>query len=269
MKDHDPLLKARSYDDVAGAYEHINAPLMFGAPARALVECARLQPGELVLDVGSGTGAVARAAIAAGARVVATDPSLPMLEAAARGGVANAVAGSLPYLPFGDALFERVCCAFVMTHLDDPDAAAEEMRRVLRPGGGVALSAWAPADDDYSTAWNGVVREFVAPDVLAAAALRVLPADARFSQRDGLAGLLEAAGFSPVQTTTRTFEFCLDLEQMIATRDVCASGRALRALLTGAQSRAYGVRVREVLGRKFPDGIRFERSVYIALGFIG
>ncbi len=265
----DPFLRARSYDDVAGEYERINAPLMFDAPARALVECADLRTGDGVLDVGAGTGAVARAAIDAGANVVALDPSLPMLEAAGRGGVANAVVGSLPHLPFLDAVFDRVCCAFVMTHVDDADAAAIEMRRVLRSGGRIAMSAWSPSDDEYTATWNRVVREFVAVDELGAAASRVLPGDARFSQRDGLAGLLSANGFTSVQTTTRTFAFNLDPDQMVVAREVCASGRALRALLTDAQWHTCRARARDALGKKFPDGVRYERVVFIASGHKG
>ncbi|MND00252.1 hypothetical protein D3C83_187970 [compost metagenome] len=72
-----------------------------------------------------------------------------------------------------------------------------------------------------------------------------------------------------METTTRTFEFSLDLDQMIAVREVCASGRALSALLSDAQWQAYRVRVRDVLGKKFPDGTRYAREVFIAVGHKG
>ena len=265
----DALFRARSYDDVAEMYEHVTAPLMFHAPARVLVECAALGPGDRVLDIGAGTGAVARAAIVAvgtASGVVALDPSIPMLMAARRGGVEHLVAACLPNLPVRDASFDAVLSAFVMTHVDDPDASARDMRRALRPGGRVALSAWSAADDAYSAAWGDVVSEFVAPDLVGAAAERVLPGEARFSQRDGLADMLASNGFIDTRTETRTFTFELNVEQMIRAREACASGRALRTLLSDAQWSAFQVRARHVLAGKFPDGIRYERRVYIATG---
>jgi ubiquinone/menaquinone biosynthesis C-methylase UbiE len=265
----DALLRARSYDDVAEMYEHINAPLMFIEPARALVTCAALRPGDRVVDVGAGTGAVARAAIDAvrtANDVIALDPSVPMLLAARRAGVHHLVAGCLPDLPFREGSVDVVLSSFVMTHVDDPDASVRDMLRVLKPGGRVALSAWSPADDAYSAAWSGVGREFVADDVLGAAARRVLPGEARFSQRDGLADMLASNGFIDTRTETHTFTFELNVEQMIRTREACASGRALRTLLSDAQWSAYQGRVRDVLSAQFPDGIRYERRVFFATG---
>lgn len=264
--DDGEILRARSYDDVAEAYERVNAPLLFEAPGRALVEFAVLSSAEHVLDVGAGTGAVARAALAAGANVVALDPSLPMLEAARRGGVSNAVVGSLPHLPFLDAVFDRVCCAFVMTHVDDPDAAARDMRRVLKPDGRVALSAWAAADDPYSAAWARVAHEFAGPELLSGTAERVLPGEPRFSKPHGLSGLLEANAFRDVRTETISFTFSLSVKAMIEVREVCATGRALRILLSDDVWEAYRARARDVLGKQFPDGVRYQRSVFIAVG---
>ena len=260
------LHRTRSYDEVAETYERVNAPLMFDAPARALVGYAAIGGADRVLDVGAGTGAVSRAVVGAGAKVVALDPSVNMLMAAQRGGASQLVCGALPDLPFFDGVFDAVLSAFVMTHVDDPEAAAREIHRVLQPGGRVALSAWSPAEDEYSVTWANVAHEFVSADVLNDAAQRVLPGEPRFSQRDGMAGLLEANGFASVRTETRVFGFMLNLEQMITTREVCASGRALHALLSNARWEAYRVRVRDVLGNKFPGGICFDRSVFIALG---
>lgn len=268
--DDEDLLRARSYDDVAEYYERVNAPLMFDAPARALVGAAALHEGDRVLDVGAGTGAVSRAAIdrlGSARAVVALDPSPSMLMAAGRGGVVHLACGALPDLPFADASFDAVFSAFVLTHVDDADAAAREFRRVLRPGGRVALSAWGPSDDDYTRTWAAVVEEFADRAVLTEAAGRVLPGEPRFSRPDGLAGLLESAGFDAVRTGTRTFNFALNLDQMVSSREVCATGRALRALLSDAEWGACRARVRDVLGNKFPDGVRYDRSVHIALGW--
>jgi SAM-dependent methyltransferase len=221
LPDDRELLRARSYDEVAETYERVNAPLMFDEPARSLVECAALSPGEHVLDVGTGTGAVARAAIAAGANVVALDPSLPMLMAAGRGGVSHLVCGSLPELPFQDAVFDGVLSAFVMTHVDDPDCAARSMHRVLRRGGRVALSAWSLTTDEYSATWR---RWCAAAD-----------ADAAEQRSAGRGAPRSATGWPVCSSRTvcrgtnrRTVRFELNLEQMLVAREG-ASGRALRA----------------------------------------
>jgi ubiquinone/menaquinone biosynthesis C-methylase UbiE len=261
----DAFRRARSYDDVADSYARVNAPLMFDAPAQALVECAGLAPGCRVLDVGSGTGAVARAVLAvAGTHVIAVDPSLPMLMAARRSGVIDATLGALPDLPFTDASFDAVLSAFVMTHVDNPDAAARDLRRVLRPGGCVALSAWAPGDDEYVRAWTEVVSEFAPPERVNDAALRVLPGEPRFSEPNGLRALLAGSQFESVRGQTRTFSFALTVEEMIAAREACASGRALRTLLCDDVWRALCVRARDVLGKRFPNGVRYEREVHLA-----
>lgn len=260
------IAHARSYDEVADAYERVNAPLLFDLPARALVGYAGITCGQRVLDVGCGTGVVSHAAAAVAANVVSLDPSLPMLIAAGRGGVSHLVSGALPHLPFPDGVFDAVLSAFVMTHVDDPEAALRDMRRVLVSGGRVALSAWSPSDDPYSAAWTGVVNEFVTPGQVADAAERVLPGEPRFSREDGLSSLLAAGAFRDVHAETRTFEFAMSVEEMIAAREVCASGRALRVLLSDTEWNAYHARAHDVLGKKFPGGIRYLRRVFFAAG---
>jgi ubiquinone/menaquinone biosynthesis C-methylase UbiE len=267
-EDLDPqLLRARSYDDVAEVYERVNAPVFFDAPARALVEFAALARGERALDVGTGTGAVARAALPLlGERgVVAIDPSIAMLMAGRRAGVEHAAVACLPDLPFVSESFDAVMSAFVMTHVDDPDAAVRDIHRVLRAGGRIVLSAWSPSDDEYSTTWSGVAHEFVDAAELNAAALRVLPGEPRFAKREGLADLLDANGFASVRTEVLSFRFTLNVDQMAESREVNAGGRALRALLSDDAWRSFQRRVRDVLGKKFPSGIIFNRDVFFAV----
>lgn len=262
------LRAARSYDGAAGVYERVNAPLLFDAPARALVAAAAPYAHARILDVGCGTGAVSRAAHAAvdGAAVVAVDPALDMLEAARRGGAEAVVNASLPHLPFVDASFDVVLCAFVLTHVDDPDAALTDMKRVLRPGGCVGVSAWAQGDDDYTAAWSEVVGRYVDADRMARAAAVILPADARFSQPSGQADALRACGFERVQSYDIDFEFALTVEEYVEGREVCASGRALRSLLSKQHWDDFRRDARSTLALRFPRGIKYRRRVYLATG---
>ncbi len=263
------IRRARSYDDAAAVYERLNAPLMFDRPARELLAIAAPARGDHVLDVGAGTGAVARAAarsVGAGGRVVAVDPSAPMLEAAQRGGIDLTVVGMLPYLPFVAGSFDLVLSAFVLTHVDDAVASVREMGRVLRPAGRIGLSAWAASDDDLARAWTGVVHEFVSAEVAVSAAACVLPGEAMLSKPGGLESVLAAAGFEPVDTGTRTFTFAMTVEQYLEAREVCASGRALLALLDGPSWERYRARAREVFGQRFGERISYPRNVYYAIG---
>lgn len=124
---------------------------LFTTPAAArLVAFARLQPGETVLDVGTGTGVVAITAARAGAKVMALDLT-PELLAQARENARIARCESIEWtegdaerLPYPDASFDVVLSQFGHMFAPRPDVAVAEMRRVLKPGGRVAFATWPP-----------------------------------------------------------------------------------------------------------------------------
>lgn len=104
--------------------------------------------GARVLDVGAGTGAATRAALAAGAAaVVAVDAALGMLAHRARGRP-PAVVGDVVALPFAGAAFDAAVAAFSLNHLPEPAAGLREMARVTRPGGPLLVASYA-ADDGH------------------------------------------------------------------------------------------------------------------------
>jgi len=101
-----------------------------------------------VLDVGAGTGAAGRAALAAGAAaVVAVDAAAGMLAHDA-GRRPPAVVGDALALPLAGAVFDASVAAFSLNHLTDPGAGLREMARVTRPGGALVASSYA-ADDGH------------------------------------------------------------------------------------------------------------------------
>jgi SAM-dependent methyltransferase len=125
------------------------------------VDYSRLQiaPGDRVLDVGCGNGRHAFEAYRRGARVVAFD--LDRGELAAVAGMCGAmraegeappaagsaaVSGDATVLPFADGSFDRVIAAEVFEHILDDQRAMNEVARVLRPGGVLAVTvpAWLP-----------------------------------------------------------------------------------------------------------------------------
>lgn len=104
--------------------------------------------GACVLDVGAGTGAATRAALAAGAAgVIAVDPALGMLAYDAHRRP-PAAAGDALDLPFAPSVFDSTVAAFSLNHLTDPAAALREMARVTRRGGAVLAATYA-ADDTH------------------------------------------------------------------------------------------------------------------------
>ena len=101
-----------------------------------------------VLDVGAGTGAATRAALAAGAAaVVAVDAAFGMLAHEALGRPPAAV-GDVLALPFAAMAFDAAVAAFSLNHLGDPAAGLREMARVTRPGGSLLAASYA-ADDAH------------------------------------------------------------------------------------------------------------------------
>lgn len=129
----------RKYDDLADRYEEVY--FYVADLGERLISLADPAPGTKALDIGAGRGAVARAALAKGCAVTAVDVSPRMVEL---------LAADLPQisvhcmdagrLGFPDGAFELVTAGFVLQVLDDPAAALVEIRRVLTPGGSVALS---------------------------------------------------------------------------------------------------------------------------------
>lgn len=126
------------------------------AAFRTLLSAVGVQPGDRVLDVGSGTGYFARllaGAVGRDGSVDGIDASPEMVAYAARRArrLPNCrfQAGTAESLPYPDGRFDVVVSSFVIHHLphDAQVPALREMRRVLRPGGSL-LVAEVPVGDD-------------------------------------------------------------------------------------------------------------------------
>jgi ubiquinone/menaquinone biosynthesis C-methylase UbiE len=137
---------------VAEVYERSMVPAAFALWAADLLALLALQPGSRLLDVAGGTGIVARmAAPHTGATgvVVGLDLHGGMLAVArAQAPTGVWVQGSATALPCTTAAFDVVVCQQGVQFFPDRLAALQEMARVLRPGGRVAVVVWGALADN-------------------------------------------------------------------------------------------------------------------------
>ncbi len=190
--DQDPA----RWDPHVAAYERTFEPLTDAFNRRALDLLAPLD-GISLLDVAAGTGGAALAAAERGAIVVAVDASPAMVaRIAARGaGRVSAQMAEAAALPFPDSTFGAALSSFGVVLLPDPAQGVAEMRRVLRPGGRIAVVTWTEPHR-YEVAAR--LRDAVIA-VRGAPLEGELPAQLRFTDLDRLRALLMDAGFASVR----------------------------------------------------------------------
>lgn len=132
----------RLFHTIADRYDLITGLLSFGRDRRwksTLVALAAVRPGTRALDLAAGTGDIAFALAADGARVTALDVTHRMLQLASRkrppAAAVAFVTGDMMALPFPDAAFDLVTTGYGIRNVPAIEPAIAEIRRVLRPGG--------------------------------------------------------------------------------------------------------------------------------------
>lgn len=129
------------FDRTAHDYDRLEALVGLGTGSwyrRRALRSAGLKRGMTVVDVGTGTGLLARAAaqiVGDGALVTGIDPSPGMLEHAKVPVGVRLLSGSAEKIPVADACADFLCMGYALRHLSDLSTAFAEFYRVVRPGG--------------------------------------------------------------------------------------------------------------------------------------
>ena len=202
---------------IADRYDFITVALSYGQDRRwkrRLIALAATPPGARALDLATGTGDIAFALAAHGARAVGLDITLRMIELAKRkadvapagSGMAQFLVGDMLALPFPPGSFDVVTTGYGLRNVPNLSTAIDEIGRVLTPGGQV-LSL------DFNRPANRIVRlVYLAYLTVVGATLgwilhrdpdtyRYIPASIRrYPGAEAVARLFEARGFTRVRT---------------------------------------------------------------------
>jgi ubiquinone/menaquinone biosynthesis C-methylase UbiE len=211
------------------AFAHVTAHFM-----PFLLQAAYIAPGMHVLDIATGTGLSAEAALAVvgpGGHVMAADVSPAMVKKASeRLGKAPNVSVSVEdgqALSFADSSFDAVLCNLGLMFFPDPVRGLSEFRRVLRPGGRVAVSVNTVVERSYNHQINAMIARHLPG--LAEAVTRTFALGEAFR----LTSLFSEAGLEDIETHTVRHTFVLpsfDAYYGPFERGGASTGQALAAL---------------------------------------
>jgi SAM-dependent methyltransferase len=192
---------ARFQGRIPEFYDRHLVPFLFDPYARELARRLQVGPNGRVLELACGTGAATRllrAALPAGAQLVATDLNPAMLDVARRNLAAADVhwrTADASELPFKDGAFDAVVVQFGLMFLPDRAKGFHEAKRVLAAGGTLLASVWLPLADNPAAE---VVHQ-VAAELAPADPPQFLRTPYGSMDAEAMRGFAAAAGFSRVE----------------------------------------------------------------------
>jgi demethylmenaquinone methyltransferase/2-methoxy-6-polyprenyl-1,4-benzoquinol methylase len=143
-KDEKRSYVRQMFTDIAPRYDLMNRLMTGGQDIqwrRKVIQLTRLSSHARLLDVGTGTGDLAREALTQfpQAKVVAADFTLEMMRVGRKNGALNFASADALCLPFHDAFFDAVISGFFMRNVIDLQKALQEQHRVLKNGGRIVI----------------------------------------------------------------------------------------------------------------------------------
>jgi demethylmenaquinone methyltransferase / 2-methoxy-6-polyprenyl-1,4-benzoquinol methylase len=195
------------FDRIAPVYDVMNRVMTAGLDVRwrRLAAASAVRAGDRVLDAACGTGDLAIADLKAGAgKVTGLDFSAKMLERArVKNTTIEWLQGDMLALPFADETFDAATVGFGVRNVDDLELGLRELRRVLRPGGRLAiLEITQPrgALRPFYSLWFDRIVPLLGKVLPGGDAYTYLPASVkRFPTAERLADMLREAGFIDVR----------------------------------------------------------------------
>lgn len=187
-------------------YDQYFGPALFTPWAERLVQQARPDSGQRILDLACGPGIVTEVlatAIAGDGSIAAVDISPAMLDVARHKDLDSVTwtEGSADSIPFSSNEFDMAYCAHGFQYFPDPVNSATEIHRVLKPGGQLAISVWASADDHplYRAVFQSVSDRLNVP-------FEDVARPFSFGDPSRLETVLNSAGFRDVRTFSESME---------------------------------------------------------------
>lgn len=262
-------LERSGFNRIAGRYAD-GAPLRAGLQ-QALLDLAALHPGEHVLDLAAGPGLLARDAarhVAPNGWVLASDIAEGMLAEGLRRatdeGLSDLIAAACDaeHLSFADHSFDVTLLGLGLFIFPDPALALAEIRRVLKPGGRLALSVWGLRQDVplIHCAQDCIARLLPAPKVKR-------PSVFRFGDPEALNALLAHAGFSGIriEACPVTCHFDTSIAYWQAFLDLAGgAAEALSRLPDETRQRLQDAVADELAPHRDADGYTLESTVLVA-----
>lgn len=204
MHDHKKPFVWKVNADGPGTYERFIVPTWMADWAPDLIHAGGVGPGMKVLDAACGTGIVARKAagiIGPGGRIAALDANEGMLRVArtcAEKEGAHAIGwyhGDISCMPFSLGEFDTVLCQQGLQFFSDRALALREMKRILKPGGRLALSVWGrPGKCPHVPVICDVFEQYFGEDSTA-----IFTVACSLSDKRVLKKLVQDAGFSGIR----------------------------------------------------------------------
>jgi ubiquinone/menaquinone biosynthesis C-methylase UbiE len=231
-----------------------------GPMGTAIIDAIQPSGNDMVLDIAAGTGepGLSIAALLNGGKVIITDLAEDMLEVAkekaAKSGTANIdfVACDVCQLPFENNSFDAVSCRFGFMFFPDMQLAANEIRRVLKPGGKFATAVWdIPEKNFWVTAMMDIINENIKqPPPPGGTGIF------RCSKPGLMQSIFETAGFTnivseevPSQLNAGTADGYWNMMTEIAAPVVAALLKADTATYNAIKEQVY-----TLMSQKYPDG---------------
>jgi SAM-dependent methyltransferase len=247
------------FNTVCPGYD--SGPGCFAYFGRRLVELANIPVGARVLDIATGRGAVlfpVAERVGADGAIVGIDLAEAMAHATSEEAVRRGLKASVKVMDaeeliFPDECFDCVTCGFGIMFFPDQDRGLAQMRRVLRPGGRLAISTWVARGDEIHA-------------VLGAMGIPSSRNPGWITEPDVLEALVRRNGFSDICVKSDSMDFRYsDAEEVWQQGRGTGVRRILDTLDTTQKQRALSLLAERLKPHQCHDGIYLRATALLAV----